>query len=407
MEEHTDQRYEALEETVKELFSRHMKEKDTLTDQEALNIIEETVFSDPSSGGLQESAELIRRLYQRMRCRTGILDPYIRDERINEIMVNGPGHIFVEMRSGITAAPEQFDSREELEDIIRNIAADVHREINEMNPILDARLPDGSRVNAVYHNVAADGPVLTIRKFSPERITIRQMITKGTLTRACADTLAMLVRCGYNIFISGGTSSGKTTFLNALTDMIPENDRVIVIEDSRELMLPHIRDLVQMECHTANTLGQGQVTMDMLIRTSLRMRPDRIIVGEVRGKEVADMLQALNTGHDGSMSTGHGNSVRGMLRRLEAMYLMAARIPMDSIRGQIVEGIDVMVHLIRTAEGKRQVSEVQELVSVSGSEYVLNPLFRLNGEMKLEQTGNRIQRREKLRRAGDEDGDRL
>lgn len=244
MEEHTDQRYEALEETVKELFSRHMKEKDALTDQEALNIIEETVFSDPSSGGLQESAELIRRLYQRMRCRTGILDPYIRDERINEIMVNGPGHIFVEMRSGITAAPEQFDSREELEDIIRNIAADVHREINEMNPILDARLPDGSRVNAVYHNVAADGPVLTIRKFSPERITIRQMITKGTLTRACADTLAMLVRCGYNIFISGGTSSGKTTFLNALTDMIPENDRVIVIEDSRELMLPHIRDLV-------------------------------------------------------------------------------------------------------------------------------------------------------------------
>lgn len=208
MEEHTDQRYEALEETVKELFSRHMKEKDTLTDQEALNIIEETVFSDPSSGGLQESAELIRRLYQRMRCRTGILDPYIRDERINEIMVNGPGHIFVEMRSGITAAPEQFDSREELEDIIRNIAADVHREINEMNPILDARLPDGSRVNAVYHNVAADGPVLTIRKFSPERITIRQMITKGTLTRACADTLALLVRCGYNIFISGGTSSG-------------------------------------------------------------------------------------------------------------------------------------------------------------------------------------------------------
>ena len=407
MEEHTDQRYEALEETVKELFSRHMKEKDTLTDQEALNIIEETVFSDPSSGGLQESAELIRRLYQRMRCRTGILDPYIRDERINEIMVNGPGHIFVEMRSGITAAPEQFDSREELEDIIRNIAADVHREINEMNPILDARLPDGSRVNAVYHNVAADGPVLTIRKFSPERITIRQMITKGTLTRACADTLALLVRCGYNIFISGGTSSGKTTFLNALTDMIPENDRVIVIEDSRELMLPHIRDLGQMECHTANTLGQGQVTMDMLIRTSLRMRPDRIIVGEVRGKEVADMLQALNTGHDGSMSTGHGNSVRGMLRRLEAMYLMAARIPMDSIRGQIVEGIDVMVHLIRTADGKRQVSEVQELVSVSGSEYVLNPLFRLNGEMKLEQTGNRIQRREKLRRAGDEDGDRL
>ena len=238
--------------------------------------------------------------------------------------------------------------------------------------------------------------MLTIRKFSKDRITIEQMVAGGTLTAECAAYLRTLVRSGYNIFVSGGTSSGKTTFLNALSDFIPPDERVIVIEDSRELQLSGISNLVQLECHNANSMGQGQVSMEMLIKTSLRMRPDRIIVGEVRGREVADMLQAMNTGHDGSMSTGHGNSVSGMLRRLEAMYLMSAQIPMDAIRAQIVEGIDVMIHLGRLADGSRRVLEIQELVDFENGKYVLNPLFCLDGDRKLVSTGHDLINRSRL-----------
>jgi pilus assembly protein CpaF len=236
---------------------------------------------------------------------------------------------------------------------------------------------------------------------------MEQMIKLDTLTQECAEYLETLVECGYNIFISGGTSSGKTTFLNALSEYIPKRDRVIIVEDSQELQMSHITNRVQMECHNANSLGQGAVSMDMLIRTSLRMRPDRIIVGEVRGREVSDMLQAMNTGHDGSMSTGHGNSVRGMLRRLEAMYLMSANIPMDAIRAQIVEGIDVMVHLGRTPEGRRMVIEVQELLDFRNGEYKLNPLFTMNDDMKLKRTDSRLIRRSKLQFRGADYGDRL
>ena len=257
-----------------------------------------------------------------------------------------------------------------------------------MHPILDARLPGGSRVNAVYKNVAAGGPALTIRKFARERITMEEMVRSGTLTESCASYLKTLVSCGYNIFVSGGTSSGKTTFLNALSDFIPPKERVIVIEDSTELAMSHIANLVQMECRNANTMGQGMISMDMLIKTSLRMRPDRIIVGEVRGKEVADMMQAMNTGHDGCLATGHGNSVSGMLRRLEAMYLMGVQIPMDAIRAQIVEGIDIMIHLGRLPGGARKVLEVQELVDFENGKYVLNPLFLMDESRHLCETGN-------------------
>ena len=378
-----------------------------LSDQAVLRIIEDQVLEKQIDMDLQTCREVILRIFAKIRSKLGMLQRYIEDESINEIMVNGRENFFYEDGMGIHRVEDVFDSTEELEEIIRNIAADVHREINEMNPILDARLKNGSRVNAVYKNVAVGGPVLTIRKFSKDRLTAADMVRRGTLTQQCADYLCAAVECGYNLFVSGGTSSGKTTFLNAISDFIPENERVIVIEDSTELQIGNIPNLVQMECHNANSMGQGSVSMDMLIRTSLRMRPDRIIVGEVRGKEVADMLQAMNTGHSGSMSTGHGNSVTGMLRRLEAMYLMSARIPMDAIRAQIVEGIDLMIHMARFRDGSRRVVEVQELLDFENGKYRLNPLFRLNSDMELVFTGNALVNRSKLALKGYEDDGRL
>lgn len=371
-------------------------------EQELQDIIESVVLERKDGFPLKECGELIRWLNSRFVYRLGVIQPYIENEEINEVMVNGIDRIFLEDRRGIYRAPESFESEEELEEVIRFIAASVHREITEMNPVLDARLSDGSRVNAVLSNVALDGPVLTIRKFSREHISMRQMVSGGMLTAECAEDLRTLVRCGYNVFISGGTSSGKTTFLNALADAIPKEERVIIIEDSRELNLEQIPNIVQMECRNANSVGKGKITMEMLIRTSLRMRPDRIIVGEVRGAEVADMLQAMNTGHSGSMSTGHGNSVSGMLRRLEAMYLMSANIPMDAIRAQIVEGIDIMVHLVRNASGARQVMEISELTGFEGGEYVLNPLYVREDAGGLRRTSEELRNRHRLALGGKE-----
>ena len=369
---------------------------ESLSDEEAGKIIEDYLFENDYGLTLPEFKERVRKIYARTRSKLGILALYLEKEGVNEIMINGRENLFFEDEKGISHRKNELASTDELEEIIRNIAAGVHREINEMHPILDARLADGSRVNAVYRNVAVNGPALTIRRFAKNRITIDQMIGGKTLSAECGSFLKLMVECRYNIFVSGGTSSGKTTFLNALSDFIPKDERVIVIEDSTELQLQGIENLVQMECRNANSLGQGEVSMDMLIKTSLRMRPDRIIVGEVRGKEVSDMLQAMNTGHDGSMSTGHGNSVSGMLRRLESMYLMSAKIPLDAIRAQIVEGIEIMVHLGRFGNGERKVMEIQELCDYEGNKYVLNPLFYLDSDGMLKYTGNRLKRRNKL-----------
>ena len=383
------------EETVR----KKILEKGELTDEEVIDMIEEELFrSDPgmSPDGYEEA---VFRIFGRIRSRLGPLYRLAGDRDINEIMVNGFENVFVEKRGEIKRVKSVFTSTGELEDVIRNIAAEVRREINELNPILDARLSDGSRVNAVYKNIALSGPVLTIRKFSRNMMTMKKLTELGSLTEECAQMLRTLVESGYNIFVSGGTSSGKTTFLNALSDFIPEEKRVIIIEDSAELQLTGVDNLVQMECHNANSLGKGLVSMDMLIKTSLRMRPDYIIIGEVRGREVADMLQALNTGHCG-MSTGHGNSVRGMLRRLEAMYLMAGKLPLEAIRAQIVEALDIMVHLARTADGRRRVIEVQEIAGIEGDNYVLNPLFLPGEDMRLKRTENEICRNIKLKLKG-------
>lgn len=391
----------SLQELIDSVRMQILSESGNPDSEDVMKMVENTVLGSRQDLSLAEAKELIWKIYARTRSKLGVLERYIKDDSINEIMINGKDNLFLETRCGMIRENSLLESTEELEEIIRNIAAGVHREINEMNPILDARLKDGSRVNAVCRNVAVGGPVLTIRKFAKERITISEMVSENTLTAECREYLEILVKCGYNIFISGGTSSGKTTFLNALSDFIPKGERVIVIEDSTELQLSLIDNLVQMECHSANTLGQGRITMEMLIRTSLRMRPDRIIVGEVRGREVSDMLQAMNTGHDGSMSTGHGNSVTGMLRRLEAMYLSGSQIPIDAIRSQIVEGIDIMVHLGRLKDGGRKVLEIQELVDFSNGKYILNPLFLMKDNGRLEFTGNRLKNTSKLRLRGE------
>ncbi len=356
---------------------KKLLDMETDCDEDAYEMIVHTVFSDPESEmeNDEELDSVIRKITYMTRGKLGILDPLAEDEEISEIMVNGKDDIFYEKNGRVFRYDMEFETTEELEDVMRNIASRVHREINELNPIVDARLEDGSRVNGVYKNVAVNGPILTIRKFSDKYMTMEDLVSNGTMTEREAEFLTSLVACGYNLFISGGTSSGKTTLLNALSTAVPENERVIVIEDSMELKLSHIKNIVHMECRNANSKGKGMVTMSDLIKASLRMRPDRIIVGEVRGGEVAEMLQAMNTGHPGSMSTGHGNTVEGMLKRLEAMYLMSAALNIDAIREQISEGIDVMVHIRRDREGMRHIAEMKEILGYEHGRFILNDLM--------------------------------
>ena len=373
-----------------------------ITDESVMQVIEAYVLHNLQMSLIHpnESKKLISRIFCAMRRELDILQPYVEDEKVSEIMVNGKDQIFIEKSGSIIKTDLQFDSVEQLEELIRRIASKVHREINELNPIVDARLEDGSRVNAVYKNIALNGPILTIRKFPQNAIDMETLIDKGSITREAANFLKMLVKSGYNCFISGGTSSGKTTFLNVLSNYIPSTERVIVIEDSAELQIRQISNLVRMECKQANSQKKGQVEMEQLIKTSLRMRPDRIIVGEVRGKEVIDMIQAMNTGHDGSLSTGHGNSIRGMLRRLESMFLQAADYPIEAIRSQIAEGIDIIIHLGRLSDGSRKVLEIAEISGVSNGEITTNLLFKYRPYKGLLSTGNSLINTEKLELRG-------
>lgn len=367
-------------------------------DKDLLLMVEDKFFSSDEISNIDfdEVKPIINCIFKRVRDRFGILTELLRNEDINEIMVNGYKEIYVEKKKKILKIDDSFTSEIELENLIRMFASSVHREINEANPIVDARLENGYRVNGVLKVIALNGPILTIRKFNKEAITMDKLIELKSLTRECSDYLSELVRCGYNIFISGGTSSGKTTFLNALSESILPDERVIIIEDSAELKIEHIKNIVHMECRGANSIGRGEVNMASLIKTSLRMRPDRIIVGEVRGKEVVDMIQAMNTGHSGSMSTGHGNSVKGMLGRLETMYLMDSQIPMKSIKGQISNAVEIYVHLMRDKNGNRKVVEIAEMIGIRDDDYELNYLFVRNGEDELVRTKNKLINNEKL-----------
>lgn len=375
----------------------------TLDDMEALEEIEKYVFSLPKSHACThlQNINLVNRLFFSLRREMDILQPYIEDKSISEIMINGKDHIFAERNGKLERLPLSFDSTEDLEELIRRIAAKVHREINELNPIVDARLSDGSRVNAVYKNIALNGPILTIRKFPEKVMDINDLIRKSTVTKEAAEYLEVLVKAGYNCFICGGTSSGKTTMLNVLSQFVPSQERVVVIEDSAELQIEQLENIVRLECRNANVQGKGEVDMAQLVKASLRMRPDRIIVGEVRGKEVMDMIQAMNTGHSGSLSTGHANSIEGMLKRLEAMFLQAAEFPVEAIRSQITEGIDIMIHMSRLRDGSRRVMEIAELEDSHRGSITTNSLFKFvseegEGTGSLVKTRNELLHREKL-----------
>lgn len=375
----------------------------TVDDEEALRIIENLVFalSKSHACSYRQNEMLINRIFFSLRKEMDILQPYLEDKSISEIMINGKDYVFAERNGQLERLPVYFDTTEDLEELIRRIAAKVHREINELNPIVDARLSDGSRVNAVYKNIALNGPILTIRKFPEKVMSMRDLIEKRTITEEAADYLDVLVKAGYNCFICGGTSSGKTTMLNVLCQFIPIDERVVVIEDSAELQIEHIENIVRLECRNANVQGKGEVDMSQLVKASLRMRPDRILIGEVRGKEVMDMVQALNTGHSGSLSTGHANSIKGMLKRLEAMFLQAADFPVEAIRSQITEGIDIMVHMSRLKDGSRKVMEISELDGIKGNHIETNSLFKYYSDENgltgsLRKTGNELVHREKL-----------
>ena len=370
---------------------------DELSDEEVRDFIDTRLLAHPARRSLacKELLGVADTVFNRTRRELSVLQPFADDPDVTEIMVNGKDDVFVEHRGMISRADAFFENTEELEDVIRRIAAGVHREVNELTPILDARLLDGSRVNAVYKNIALGGPALTIRRFPKSAITMEDLIAFGTVTREAAEFLTLLVRGAYNIFISGGTSTGKTTFLNALSNFIPGSERVVTIEDTAELQIMGAPNLVRLECRGAGLEGRGEVTVRQLIKASLRMRPNRIIVGEVRGEEVLDMIQAMNTGHAGSLSTGHGNSTRGMLYRLEAMFLQAADFPIDAIRRQIAEGVDIIVHLGRLPGGNRAVFEIAEIAGFQNGEIVLNTLFERDPEKGLARKGE-LAHREKL-----------
>lgn len=340
--------------------------------------------------------------------RLDILQTFVDDSTVTEIMINGKDTIFVEKKGCISKLERGFDSMEKLQDVIQQIVAGCNRVVNEASPIVDARLSNGSRVNIVMNPVALNGPIVTIRRFPDRPITMEQLIYGQSVSEEAAQFLQKLVQAKYNIFISGGTGSGKTTFLNVLSGYIPCDERVITIEDSAELQLQGIENLVRLETRNSNVDGCAEITIRELIRTSLRMRPDRIIVGEVRGAEAFDMMQCLNTGHDGSMSTGHANSAADMLSRLENMVLMGMDLPLAAIRQQIASGIDIIVHLGRLRDKSRRVLEISEVLGCREGTILMQSLYRFREEGQDEKgiivgklyKENELRQVEKLRAAG-------
>lgn len=358
---------------------------------------------------IEERVAVTERVFNSIRG-LGLLDAIMKDDDITEVMINGPDDIFIEKSGALHKLDQKFDSEDQLEDIIQKIVGQAGREVSEANPIVDTRLKDGSRVNVVLPPISLGGAIVTIRKFSKNPMTVRQLIRYGSITEEVADFLELLVKAKYNIIISGGTGSGKTTFLNALSNFIPHDERIITIEDSAELQIEGITNLVRMETRNSNAAGSGSIPIRELIKTSLRMRPERIVVGEVRGGEALDMLQAMNTGHDGSLSTGHANSTRDMLSRLETMVLQGAEgLPLEAIRQQIGSAVDIIVHLSRLRDRSRRTMEITEVLGYKDGQIQLNSLFRFEEDEnsslevvsgKLKRTGNPMQNTYKLILAG-------
>lgn len=345
-------------------------------------IVQQRLIQKGQYCSIEQRISIVRQIFSSIRG-FGLLDSILTDDTITEVMINGHENIFIEQNGKLRKLDKKFENQRRLEDVIQRIVALAGREVNQANPICDTRLPDGSRVNVVLPPLALCGPTVTIRKFSKTPMTIEKLISYGSISQEIADKLELLVRAKYNIFICGGTGSGKTTFLNALSNYIPRDERVITIEDSAELQITNIDNLVSLETRNANASGAGQVTIRDLIKSSLRMRPERIVVGEVRGAEALDMLQAMNTGHDGSLSTGHANSTHDMLSRLETMVLQgAAGLPLEAIRQQIASAVDVIIHLSRLRDKSRKTMEITEVVGFENGQILLNPIYRFEEDEK-------------------------
>lgn len=397
-----------LKEVLKQRVLKDIDLCREVTDEELYDTIDRILigYSKEEYINMQEKQRLRRDIFNSIR-RLDILQELIEDPSITEIMVNGPDNIFVEQNGRIFPSERHFESAQKLEDVVQQMVSHSNRIINEACPIVDARLSDGSRVNIVLSPIAMEGPIITIRKFPNQPITIERLIELESVSTEVACFLKQLVIAGYNIFISGGTGSGKTTFLNVLSNYIPANERIITIEDSAELQIRNIPNLVRLEVRNSNSEGSNEVTIRDLIKTSLRMRPDRIIVGEVRDAAAIDMLQALNTGHDGSLSTGHANSPADMLSRLESLVLLGAEIPLMAVRKQIASAIDIIVHLGRLRDRTRRLLEITEVLECRNSEILLNPIYVFEeiGEDNGRVIGSLIKKNElcnpeKLMRAG-------
>lgn len=401
------------EELTRELRGRVQGRLDLsreLSDGEVQALIDEEIMQKSREGYLmlEERLRLQKELFNSMR-RLDMLQELIEDPEVTEIMVNGPENIFVERGGRLTRWEKSFSSKGKLEDVVQQIVSFCNRSVSKASPIADARLADGSRVNIVLDPVALNGPVITIRRFPKEPVRMRQLLEWGSISEEAAAFLRKVVKAGYNIFVSGGTGSGKTTVLNALSEFIPADERIITIEDNVELQLDRVENLVTLEARNANLEGEREITIRDLIKTSLRMRPDRIIVGEIRGAEAIDMLQAMNTGHDGSLSTGHANSPTDMLSRLETMVLMGMDLPLTAVRRQIASGVDLIVHLGRLRDGSRKVLEIVELTGMEQGEICLRSLFHFEeepGQEKAEKVAGQLRctegllHTEKLRAAG-------
>lgn len=390
------ERKERLRESIRQELSGFSQ----IEDKELYEIIDRYILDL----GNQEYVPLKERLQLRMGLfnsfrKLDLLQQLMDNPKITEVMINGKDHIFVEENGKMHSWNYEFESEEQLEDMIQQVVSRVNRMVNVASPIADARLEDGSRVHVVLPPISLDGPIMTIRKF-PRTITMDMLVEFGTVSREAAVFLGKLVRSGYNIFISGGTNSGKTTFLNALSAFIPEEERVITIEDSAELQIQHVKNLVRLETRVANAQGEGAIGIGDLIKASLRMNPSRIIVGEVRGKEALELLNSYNTGHDGGMSSGHGNSPKDMLARLETMVLMAADLPLPAIRSQIASALDILIHVGRQRDKSRKVFWIEEVEGYEEGQIRLHTLYQLEEGM-LEKKGE-LKNRRKLQAAGEE-----
>lgn len=366
---------------LKELLAVNIDYSKETSDEEMQEMIDELLVREGRnfSLSLAEKERLRKELFHAVR-KLDVLQELIDDTDITEIMINGPEHIYIEKKGRLSRFELQFESREKLEDVIQQIVAACNRTVNEASPIVDARLENGARVNVVLSPVALNGPIVTIRRFPDKPITMRDLAAFGSIPEEVCTWLQKLVKAKYNILISGGTGSGKTTFLNALSDYIPKEERIITIEDSAELQILNSPNLVRLETRNANVEGCREITIRDLIKTSLRMRPDRIIVGEVRGGEAFDMMQCLNTGHDGSMSTGHANSSKDMLSRLENMILMGMDLPLSAIKQQIASGIDIIIHLGRLRDKTRRVLEIVEVLAIERGEVQVQTLYQFEEE---------------------------